>query len=174
MEHQAATCLLNNGLHGDFTKLYLYLQPTGQSGCDLADVISAKWTQKRRRSSGTRTRRWRKEAEVLLPCEHYLVKMNDHTYCVLHNQKGEASVSGRRRRVRDRRRHKRRINIGVALPKWKSVKVANGFRNTTDVAFFLLDRWVCPPLPMNVWRKRWFFFFKLVCACAHAMRVLRN
>lgn len=66
--------------------------------------------------------------------------MNDHTYCMLHNKKGEASVSGRRRQVRDRRRHKRRINIGAALPKWKSVKVANGFQNNTDVAFFLLDR----------------------------------
>lgn len=107
--------------------------------------------------------RWRKDAEVWLPCEHYLdvdlvKKMNDHTYCMLHNKKGEASVSGRRRQVRDRRRHKRRINIGAALPKWKSVKVANGFQNNTDVAFFLLDRWVSLSSTglMNIWRKRWF------------------
>ncbi|TNM85509.1 hypothetical protein fugu_007780 [Takifugu bimaculatus] len=67
--------------------------------------------------------------------------MNDHTYCMLHTKKGEASVSGRRRQVRDRRRHKTRINIGVAFPKWRSVKVANGFQNNTEVAFFLLDRY---------------------------------
>lgn len=128
-------------------------------------VISSIWTQKRSRSSSTRTTSGGDGGKMQKFCCHMSIictwiwlKMNDHTYCMLHNKKGEASVSGKRRQVRDRRRHKRRINIGVALPKWRSVKVANGFQNNTDVAFFLLDRWVSLSStgPINIGRKRWF------------------
>lgn len=162
MKYRAGTSLFTTTINTATSWSYIYI--CSQRGGQVA--ISSIWTQKRRRSSSTRTT-IRVEMEErcrglvamwALSGRGFGKKMNDHTYCMLHNKKGEASVSGRRRQVRDRRRHKRRINIGAALPKWKSVKVANGFQNNTDVAFFLLDRWVSLSSTglMNIWRKRWF------------------
>lgn len=155
-------------LQSELMKLYWYFETTRWWGCRIADVTSSigakKKKQQQQQCEENKTRGDEKEAQKFVAMwalsECGLGKMSDHTYCTLHDKKRQPSVSERRRRARDRRRHKTRINIGVALPKWKSVMVANGFHNNADVALFLLDRWAsfvfCLPTasPENVWRAR--------------------
>ena len=44
------------------------------------------------------------------------------------------------KRNRDKRRHKTRINIGVAFPKWKSLMREKCLQTDTEVACFLQGR----------------------------------
>ncbi|XP_057183277.1 uncharacterized protein LOC130549967 [Triplophysa rosa] len=70
--------------------------------------------------------------------------MEDHAYCAQEPTERESPSSKKHkrdaaRRVRDKRRQKSRINIGVSITRWKAVLKDKCFQGDAEVACFLLD-----------------------------------
>ncbi|KAI7795258.1 hypothetical protein IRJ41_012982 [Triplophysa rosa] len=71
-------------------------------------------------------------------------KMEDHAYCAQEPTERESPSSKKRkrdaaRRIRDKRRQKSRINIGVSITRWKALLKDKCFQGDAEVACFLLD-----------------------------------
>ncbi|XP_056107194.1 uncharacterized protein LOC130085456 isoform X3 [Rhinichthys klamathensis goyatoka] len=77
--------------------------------------------------------------------------MMDHSYCSGKDSKSGKSASKKRkydeasRKIRQNRRQKSRINIGVAFPRRKGLMREKGFQSDAEVACFLLDRYETGP-----------------------------
>ncbi|KAI7789533.1 putative NACHT [Triplophysa rosa] len=77
-------------------------------------------------------------------CAQSFDKMEDHAYCAQEPTERESPSSKKHkrdaaRRVRDKRRQKSRINIGVSITRWKAVLKDKCFQGDAEVACFLLD-----------------------------------
>ena len=70
--------------------------------------------------------------------------MQDHGYAAAAALETVLPSSKKRKRElklqRDRSIQKRRINIGLAFPRWKELKKEKGFQRDAEVACFLLDK----------------------------------
>ena len=69
--------------------------------------------------------------------------MQDHAYAAAAQETVSPSPRKRKRefkRQRDRSIQKKRINIGLAFPRWKELMKEKDFKRDAEVASFLLDK----------------------------------